>query len=303
MKGDFSIWRFDEHDNDQGVLYQQGRVMRDADLTAGELIDLHWRKQAGRDVIGAGVAAVPATEPDGFRIEAAAVSGTPAQVHLKVQPGRLWADGLLVYLPEDPAAPGAPVERVATYFGPPISDPMPTVASIGDGVRDAVVLEVRLEEINGFQDPARLIEAALGGPDTAERIYTRFAFRLLRLGANENCDTIAGKLNHDPAGKGKLSVSLQPATAIPGDCPVVAGGGYTGFEHNLYRVEIAATNSATVRFKWSQFNGALVGRGEFDATATPKRCVITANRTADVTSGLTAVLFAVFYTRRWGKSS
>jgi hypothetical protein len=287
MKGDFSIWRFDQHDNDQGVLYQQGRVMRDADLTAGELIDLHWKKQAGRDVIGAGVAAVPAAEPEGFKVESAAVSGTPAQVHLKVQPGRLWADGLLVYLPEDPGAPGAPVDRVASYFGPPISSPVPTVASIGDGVRDAVVLEVNLEEINGFQDPARLIEAALGGPDTAERIYTRFAFRLLRLGANENCDTIAGKLKDDPAAKGKLSVSLQPATVIPSECPVVAGGGYTGFEHNLYRVEIAETNSATVRFKWSQFNGALVGRGELDATATPKRCVITANRTAIVTSGLT----------------
>ncbi|HVO08508.1 MAG TPA: DUF6519 domain-containing protein [Burkholderiaceae bacterium] len=287
MKGDFSVWRFDQHDNDQGVLYQQGRVMRDADLTAGELIGLHWKKQAGRDVIGAAVAAVPATEPDGFKVVSAAVAGSPAQVHLKVQPGRLWADGLLAYLPDDPATPGVPVDRVATYFGPPICDPTPTVASIGDGVRDAVVLEVNLEELNGFQDPARLLEAALGGPDTAERIHTRCAFRLLRLAANENCDTIAAKLKDDPSAKGKLSVSLQPATVVPSECPVVAGGGYTGFEHNLYRIEIADTTGAAVRFKWSQFNGALVGRGEFDATATPKRCVITANRTAIVTSGLT----------------
>ena len=34
-----------------------------------------------------------------------------------------------------------------------------------------------------------------------------------------------------------------PVTVVPGDCPVVDGGGYTGFEHNLYRVEIARTNS------------------------------------------------------------
>lgn len=287
MKGDFSVWRFEKQDNDQGVLYQQGRVMRDADLTAGELIDLHWKQLAGRDVIGAGVAAVPAGEPDGFKVESAAVSGTPAQVHLKVRPGRIWADGILVYLADDPAAPGMPIDRVATYFGPPLASPMPTVASVGDGVRDAVVLEVNLEEMSGFQDPARLIEAAFGGPDTAERIHTTVAFRLLRLSANETCDTVVGKLKDDHTVKGKLTVSLQPTTVVPGDCPVVAGGGYTGFEHNLYRVEIAETNDGAARFKWSQFNGGLVGRGEFTAGATPRRCVITANRTAILTSGLT----------------
>ena len=35
---------------------------------------------------------------------------------------------------------------------------------VGDGIRDAVILEVSLEALNGFQDPDRLIEAALGRP-------------------------------------------------------------------------------------------------------------------------------------------
>ena len=80
MKGDFSVLNFDPHQHERavtapaqgvlrnlsGVLHQQGRVTTDADLTEGELLELGWNGQAGRDIIGAGVCAVPATEPDGF---------------------------------------------------------------------------------------------------------------------------------------------------------------------------------------------------------------------------------------------
>jgi Family of unknown function (DUF6519) len=263
MKGDFSVLNFDPHEHDRGVtqpkdgvlrnvngvLQQQGRVMLDADLAEGELIDLGWEAQAARDIIGAGVAAVPATQPDGFKVESAAVVG--GDVHVTVRPGRAWADGLLTRLAGDAVAPAAPVERLATYVGPPIASPAPTPASIDDGVRDAVVLEVWEDALNGFQYPQRLIEPALGGPDTAERAYLAFQFRLLRLGADEDCTTIAGKLADDPASKGKLTVSLAPPVVLGGDCPVVGGGGYTGFEHFLYRIEIAETGGPA-RFKWSR---------------------------------------------------
>ena len=76
--------------------------------------------------------------------------------------------------------------------------------------------------------------------------------------------------------------------AIAGDCPVVGGGGYTGFEHNLYRIEIADTApGAPARFKWSQWNGGLAGRGRFDSTTDPDRVIIDAGRAAIVNSGLT----------------
>lgn len=288
MKGDFSNWRFDPHDNDQGVLFQQGRVMRDVDLTAGELIALNWKGQVGRDVIGKGIAAVSSAEPDSFKVVSAAVAGdTPPEVHLQILPGRLWADGLLVYLPEGSGGPGVPVDRIADYFTPQDSTQTPSVGDIGDGVRDAVVLEVNFEELNGFQNPERLIEPALGGPDTAERINARRALRLVRLGRNDTCDSIVADLQDNPAGKGKLSVSLQPPTDTSGDCPTVANGGYAGLEHNLYRIEIAQTNKPDLYFKWSQFNGGLVGRGEFHDDTSSKHCVIKANRTAIVNSGLT----------------
>ena len=101
MRGDFSVLDFDPHRDERGVtaladgvlrnvngvLYQQGRVTRDADLTEAELLALGWDAQAGRDIIGAGVAAVPATESDGFKIDSAFVSGS--DVHVMVRPGRV----------------------------------------------------------------------------------------------------------------------------------------------------------------------------------------------------------------------
>jgi hypothetical protein len=300
MQGDFSVLYFDpnEHEdgvdplyqgvlrNISGVLHQQGRVITDVDLTEGELLKLAWNGQAGRDIIGAGVCAVPAAEPQSFRIESALVSG--GEVHIKVLPGRAWVDGILTRLTGTAANPSAAVERRAHYFGPPLANPLPQPSSIGDDTRDAVVLEVSEEAVHGFQYPERLIEPALGGPDTSERSYVNVRFRLLRLVEGEDCASILDRLKGDPTTKGKLSVSLAPVTVIAGDCPVVGGGGYLGFEHNLYRIEIADGDpSAPVRFKWSQWNGGLVGRGVFQASPSPARVIIDAGRAAIVNCGLT----------------
>jgi len=284
MKGDFSNWRFDATEDFQGVLYQQGRLISDTDLTEAELQALTWRLTAGRDIIGANVAAVPAAEPNGYQVLNAAVDG--ATVLVELDPGRIWADGLHIHLSDDPANPGAPVFRRASYLPAPHNPAGTGTGDIGDGVRDAVILELRLEELNGFQDPRRLIEPALGGPDTAERIIPHAAIRLLRLGNNEDCTNIGPRLRDNLAGHGRLTVSLEPQTVIAGDCPVVEGGGYSGFEHNLYRIEIAATDAGPVRFKWSQFNGGLVGRGQFFGGVAP-HVDITANRSAILNSGLT----------------
>jgi hypothetical protein len=300
MQGDFSVLNFDPQEyergvnppaqgvlrNLSGVLHQQGRVMSDADLTEGELLELGWNGQAGRDIIGAGVCAVPASEPQGFRVESAEVVN--GEVHVLLRPGRAWADGILTRLAGATPDPLAPVVRLATYFGPPLSTPLPTPVQIDDGIRDTVILEVSQEALHGFQYPQRLIEPALGGPDTAERAFVNFRIRLLRLASGEDCTSVLAKLRDDPSAKGRLSVSLAPVVAIAGDCPVVGGGGYTGFEHCLYRIEIADVPPTTApRFKWSQWNGGLAGRGRFDATTDPDRVIIDAGRAAIVNSGLT----------------
>jgi len=285
MKGDFSQWRpFDPNENFNGVLHQQGRVLIDPDWNEHTQLLQHWQGQAGRDVLGDGIAAVAADDPEGFKIEAAKVItvGTTKRVELQVHAGHAWADGLLVHLGGNP-----PITRVATYFEPPIQNPAADPSTIGDKVRDAVILEVSREALNGFQWPDRLIEPALGGPDTTERIQTRLAFRLLRLEAGENCHTIAPKLKDDPNTFGKLSVSLEPPVVVAGDCPVVEGGGYTGFEHQLYRIEVGPVALGARQFKWSRFNGGLVGRGNL-VTGTPEQIGITGNFTAIVTSGLSS---------------
>ena len=96
MRGDFSIWRDERRQNFNGVLHQQGRVLLDADWNAQTVITNDWEDTAARDIIGAGVAGVPADAPISFKITAAAVAG--GELDLTVSPGRVWADGLLAYL-------------------------------------------------------------------------------------------------------------------------------------------------------------------------------------------------------------
>lgn len=280
MRGDFSIWRDERRQNFNGVLHQQGRVLLDADWNAQTAITNDWEDTAARDIIGSGVAAVSADVPDSFKVRAAAVA--TGGLDLTVAPGRVWADGLLAYLDAS-----ADVHRLATYLAPPIVATPPASALGTAGTRDAVVLEVWREEINGFQIPNVLIEPALGGPDTTERVHTEMAFRLLRLDAADTCDSIVEGLKDNFAAKGRLTVELDAPPPPTGDCPLLEGSGYTGFEHNLYRIEIAQVDAgAAPMFKWSQFGGGLVGRGELRNSPAPASITITANQQAILTSGL-----------------
>jgi hypothetical protein len=234
MKGDFTRWYFNQNDNFAGVLHQQGKVLLDADWNAQTQIINNWQETAGQDAIGAGVAAVPAGVPDAFKVTQAVLVNNSIQ--LTLLPGRIWADGLLVNLEADKDARGQPIaKRTATYLQLPIQ----AEPANNNNARDAVILEVWQEAINGFQLPELLIEPALGGPDTTERIQTSTAFKLYRLAPDETCENIRTKLQDNFANKGKLTVSLQPTAVTNGDCPVVKDGGYTGFEHYLYRIEIA----------------------------------------------------------------
>jgi hypothetical protein len=288
MKGDFSRLSDERSENFAGVLHQQGRVLLDADWNAQTAITVGWQDTAGRDIIGAGVAAVPADDQGGFQIVSAVHAAGTSTVQLIVNPGRVWADGLAARLSDesDPLSTAA-VTREATYLTPPIQDPSVDTTTIGTDVRDAVVLEAWREEFNAFQRPDLLIEPALGGPDTTERVDTAFAFRLMRLGDGDTCQNISDRLKDDFSKKGKLKLSLQ--LTVPGgtlECPTPASGGYTGFEHSFYRIEIAAVEPGPPQFKWSQYGGGLVGRGRFDAAT--KTVTIKANLQAITNCGLSA---------------
>jgi hypothetical protein len=268
MKGDFSKWSLVANANDAGVLHQQGRVLLDQDWNAAQRIEAAWRDAAGGDIVGDGLVAVPAAAPDSFAMTKA--TATNAGVDIDLVPGRAWVDGVPLQL-------SAPVTMHATYLQPPMQDPPFDTTTIDAGVRDAVVLETWEDTVSGFQEPVPLLEPALGGPDTTTRIRRFMALRLLRLDDDQDCGGLP--LDDDFGAKGRLTVVPSPTTVVPGPCPVPDSGGYSGFEHALYRIEIAAPKAGVARFKWSQFNGGLVGRGEFTSiTATTGMVSVVANR-------------------------
>lgn len=282
MNGDFSQWRFDPAENYDGVLHQQGRVLLDQDWNASSAIERHQRAAAARDAFGANVAAVPASAPQSLKVTTASASTGAVQVTLS--PGTVWADGIRVEV-----GGTTPITRTATYLAPPLQSPQASPTTIAAGIRDAVILDVWQESFSAFQDPASLIEPALGGPDTTERVKTAYALRLLRLLPGDECGNLDSKLADVFGAKGKLTVTPSANVVVAGDCPVQMGGGYTGFEHFLYRIEIAEPLAGVPRFKWSQFNGGLVGRGAFTSTGgTTGTVAITANDQAINHCGLTS---------------
>jgi hypothetical protein len=275
MRGDFSAWNKDRSQNFRGTLHQQGRVLLDRDWNAQTEVIGEWQETAGRDAFGPGVAAVPDEVPASFKVTRVEKILAPSvHVDVSVNKGRVWADGLLVESSQD-------MVRTATYLNPP---PGSAADIPAPGRRDAVILETWLEELSPFQVPDLLLEPALGGVDTTERVQTAYRFRLFRMADGQTCDSIMPSLKDDFGARGKLTATLNTAAGTDGDCPVVESGGYTGFEHRLYRVEIAETDRPEAWFKWSQFNGGLVGRGFFDSAA--RKVVINANENAIVHSGI-----------------
>jgi len=255
VRGDFSRLSFSRNDNFNGVLPQQGKVLLDSDGIAQTLIANDWQQTAGRDWVGE-VAGVPDAAPNSFLVTQAALTG--GVVTLTVDAGRLWADGLLVRLPAPHGSTA--VSRTATWLEPPIVPNEGSDADVVVGTVDTVVLEVWQRAVNGFAMPEQLVEPALGGPDTAERLQTQFAFRLARLAAGQTCASVT----YNESGRGALTASLVPPVVVAGDCPLNASGGYSGFEHQLYRIEILDTGGGPAAFKWSRVNGGLAGRGAFD---------------------------------------
>lgn len=257
MKGDFSKWAHNPLDNYTGVLHQQGRALLDQDWNAERRINNHLRRMLGYDAIGDHVAAVPIDARDSFKVTAA--TADTSSVTITLNNGRVWVDGQLLQVD---GIYDMPV--TVEYLGPLVQTPQADVSTIADGVRDAVILETWEEAVNGFQLPQQLLEPALGGVDTTERSRHCHAIKLLRLQPGDNCGNLEDALDDRFDQKGKLTVTADAVT-ISGDCPIDAGGGYTGFEHYLFRIEVATPDDlGNARIKWSRFNGGLVGRGIYN---------------------------------------
>lgn len=282
MKGDFSKLQCNPFANFTGVLHQQGRALMDQDWNASTSISRSRRQLLGRDAIGPFVAAVPAEVRHSFKVTQAHTDGTTVDITL--EPGRIWLDGIALQVQGD-----ASYTRSARYLEPPIQPAM-SPSTITATTTDAVILEVWEDAFNGFQDPKNLMEPAIGGVDTTERIKLFHRLRLLRLMPGDECGNLADRLGDNFNSKGKLTVTPADTLGITGECPIELGGGYTGFEHYLYRIEIDTPDSlGHAAFKWSRFNGGLVGRGTYDSLAAT--IAITANDQMINHCGLTSFYF------------
>lgn len=269
MHGDLSTAYRQARDNILGPLEQQGRVSLDRDGNDRTAAMVQWQDEAARSAFGANVAAIPPYEPGGFQVISASASS--GQVELTIRGGMAWADGLLAYANDN-----------SNFTATPLGAP-PTGFRVGD--RDVVILELWRESLSAFQYPDRLLEPALGGPDTAARLRTAFCLRVARLDGAETCTTVLNRLADDSTTLGALTVTLTPTMTVPSDCPETLAGGYTGFEHDLYRIEIARLSPGIPpMFKWSTNNGGLVGRGRMETG----QVVITANDQSILRSGLDA---------------
>ena len=257
MKGDFSWIDYRPAENYTGVLEQQGRVRLDRDGIAAQEIGRNLRNLMCRDTFGPGRDAVPAEANQSLRVTSASTDGNT--VSITMQPGRAWVDGIPLLVPNAQTLD-------APYLAPPLQ-PETDPSSIAAGIRDAVVLEVFEDSFSGFQEPTTLLEPALGGVDTTQRVKVFHRLALRRLADDEDCGTIGPSLLDDPSDIGRLTATPSPTIAIAGDCPVEAGGGYTGDGHRLICVEIAPQQPSGPRFTWSRFGGGLVGRGRFDPVA------------------------------------
>ncbi|UCC57833.1 MAG: hypothetical protein JSW14_05545 [Candidatus Bathyarchaeum sp.] len=266
-------------DNFVGVLHQQGRVLLDRDWNDQIYIVTNWQVQAARDIIGAGVAAIPEIEFQNFKIqeETISIDEESEGISFNITPGRLWADGFLLYLEDQK---GVKQKRIALKHQ--------LFKHSEDSSRYAILLEVWQESINGFQMPNDLIEPALGGVDTTQRLQTAFTFRSLKLRskANDTCEDIRDHIKKIlDAKKSTLTVTFESTGGGHHESPMEEWSGYTGLEHALYRIEVADTDKGSPHnlFKWSRCNGGLVGRGKKDGDTIK----ITANRQAILGSGST----------------
>ncbi len=133
--------------------------------------------------------------------------------------------------------------------------------------QELVYLDVTLQEVSATEDPD-LLDVALGGPDTTQRLKQRV--RVERQGMNaDGCATAWAQMLTVWAGEGLVfdpdTMSLTPAVklkvgftqdASTGDpCDPVASGGYLGADNQLIRVRVAGDVLA-----WGYDNASFIYR-------------------------------------------
>ncbi|HJP89021.1 MAG TPA: DUF6519 domain-containing protein [Candidatus Limnocylindrales bacterium] len=256
MSADYSRWPVRTRDFAQ-VRLEQGRVLTDADWNEQALLAV--RRERLETIDGLGRAVVPTATEHAFEI-------TSVAGDLEIGVGRAYVDGLLVENHGKPAQFDAvleersPVGPVNYATQPWFRNPPPL-----PGAPYAAYLKVWQRERTSVEDPG-LIEPALG-VDTSARLQTVWQVLAVSAPAGATCDDIDGLIaGVEPAAAGRLTTSTAVVPGQPDPCRVVPGGGYTGLENQLYRIEIhdegVVGGAGGATFKWSRDNGTVAARVE-----------------------------------------
>ncbi len=243
-----------------GVVAQQGRVILDRDFNAGQNLTAARVAADALDEIG------PCGTPDdGFRIDAVVASpphppfwsppepppaesppfGPGGPDDFLISPGTMYLGGerVLFHGEQSNAA------ITYSYFDQP-DWPAPPPPDAGTMV-ELIYLDVTEQEVSAVED-SDLLEVALGGPDTTQRLKLLRRVRRAPSGST-NCTAAwqeavanweADGLGFDPATmrlqpRARLQVGFTQDGGTGDPCDPVATGGYLSAENQLIRVRIA----------------------------------------------------------------
>ncbi|WP_204141057.1 DUF6519 domain-containing protein [Halomicronema sp. CCY15110] len=255
---DISRSAFDAQKHYAGVIMQQGRITLDDDWNEGDRIARDEQRRTRVDVIGA-----HGSPDEGFRITNAQIAGD--LIDFEISAGRFYLGGLALALET------AQTYRLQTDFLQLTADAdaAPTAERF-----DLVYLETWQQPVSAVED-GELIEVALGGPDTAQRLRTMQRVRVRpNVGADDCAEAWQALLDFAAEqGFGTLAADHQlvPDTTLTVDyvaagdptdlCTPFVSGGYLGAENQAIRVELRAGNQLT----WGFDNAAPLYRVQLSA--------------------------------------
>lgn len=289
MSGDYSRLTFDPRRGFSGVRKQQGRVSLDSDFNELEAILDRRDRATTYDTVGQAV--YPATTPTGFEIL------VPSAGKVTIGPGRAYVDGICAECfgglsnlvdpaksPFDPHLGNRVGSAPLAYESQPFfyAPGFPTVTTAA-GTASLLYLDVWQREVTVYEDE-RLIEPALGGPDTDTRMQTAWQVKALTGEVGMTCATeLASWTALTAPSSARLSSESTPVAPSAGPCVVSPVGGYTGLENRLYRVEVhrAGTlgGATKAQFKWSRDNASLAASVTKIVSAPASHSVITVGST------------------------
>jgi hypothetical protein len=272
----------------KAVVMQQGRVILDRDFNAlQDLVDGRIAADA-LDEIGPcgtpddGLAiSLPSAEQPAASYSASASHWTPQPWDFLVKPGIMYVGGQRVVFERPPESlPPLSYFHQPDWANPP--DPFAHSTSHSFPQHEFIYLHAYEQEVGAVEDPD-LLDVALGGPDTSQRV--RLMRRIVRLSvAGTDCATALADANTDWGRWGyrfdsatmrllpevRLQVGFTSALTTSNPCDPVAEGGYLGAENQLIRVMISDPGSVggSASLLWGYDNASFLYRVTVDTTGT-----------------------------------